>query len=117
MQTLTSERLNCQHLLDKPRAYVDLNAGWPTESHYVFPINSRATETDLRALGFSLTPGVVADFWTDDRDGEGNPDPLLFQGVIEFNEDVQKWVGVADLNGFRNASELKNAGVQEPALA
>ena len=117
METLASARLNCQHLLDKPRAYVDLNAGWPRESHYVVPLSSRATEGDLQLLGHSLTPGLLVDFWTDDGDGEGHPDPLLFRGRIEFNEDVQKWVAVAGLDGFRHASEQEGIKQEaEPAL-
>lgn len=118
MESLTSVQLNCQHLMDKPRVYVDLNAGWPSGESYVVPIKSRATEDDLRQLGHSLTSGLVVDFWTDDGDGAGNPDPLLFQGRLEFDEDVQKWVAVADLDGFHHASEQRAVKQKaEPALA
>ncbi len=83
---------------------------------YIIPLNSHATESDLRQLGHSLTPGLVMDFWTDDGDDEGSPDPLLFRGVIRFDEDSQNWVAVTGWNGFRNASGLKAAHAQEPSL-
>ncbi len=116
METLTAVQLNCQHLLDKPRVYADLNGGWPQGDAYIFSLNSRATESDMRYLGYSLTPGLVLDFWTDDGDDDGNPDPLLFRAMIQFDEDLQKWIGVADNDSFLHASEVKQVQAQEPAL-
>lgn len=70
--------------------YADLNAGWKKGNEYIVPLNSRTTESDLRQLGYSpLIPGLAVDFWTDDGDDEGRPDPLLFQGVTRFDEDTQ----------------------------
>ena len=109
METLTSVQLNCHRFLDKPRVYADLNGGWRKEDKYIVPLNSRATDTDIHLLGYTLTPGLKVDFWTDDGDDEGNLDPLLFEGVVQFDEHEQKWVAVADWNGFRNASELNGS--------
>ena len=117
METLTSVQLNCQHLLDKPRVYADLSAGWTEGDNYIVPLNSRATESDLNLLGNALTPGLVVDFWTDDGDAAGNPDPLLFQGVIQFEESLQKWIAVTAWKEFQHASELKIAHALEPVLA
>lgn len=118
METLTSTQMNCQHLLDKRRVYADLNAGWKKGSEFIVPLDSRATESDLRQLGYSpLTAGLAVDFWTDDGDDEGRPDPLLFQGVTRFDEDTQAWVAVTGWDGFRHASEMKAAQAQEHALA
>jgi len=93
-------------ILDKPRIYADLNGGWRVGDNYVVPLNSIGTQTDLRVLGHVLTPGLALDFWTDDGDDENALDPLLFEGVVQFDEDEQKWVAIADWNGFRNASEI-----------
>lgn len=118
METLTSIQMSCQHLLDKPRVYADLNAGWKKGAEYIVPLNSRATESDLRQLGyFPLSPDLALDFWADDGDDEGRPDPLLFRGVTRFDEDTQGWVAVTGWNDFRHASEMKAAQAQEPALA
>ena len=105
METLTSIRLNYQHLLDKPRVYADLNVGWRVGDNYIISLSSHATESDLRQLGHPLTPGLVVNFWTDDGDDAGNPDPLLFQGTIQFDEDTQNWVARVVWNDFHNASD------------
>ena len=93
-------------ILDKPRIYADLNGGWRVRDKYVVPLNSRATESDMKLLGYAPTPGLILDFWTDDGDNENTLDPLLLEGVVQFDEDEQKWVAVTDWNGLRNASEI-----------
>ena len=113
METLTSVRMNCHTLLDKPRIYADLNGGWRVGDEYIVPLNSSATTGDLRLLDYTLSPGLTVDFWTDDGDDEGNLDPLLFQGVIQFDDDAQHWVAVADWNEFHHASETNKPDVQE----
>jgi hypothetical protein len=119
MKTATSSTAepDWQKLLDKPRVYADLNGGWRHGNDYTFFLNSRATETDLRQSGLSLRLGLAVDFWTDDGDEDGSPDPLLFQGVIQYHEDTQQWVAVTGWNDFRHASEVKAALAQEPLLA
>lgn len=112
----TATEWSMQHLLDKPRVYTDLNAGWQIDENYVVPLDSLATDRDFEALGLTLSPGLVVDFWTDDGDDAGNPDPLLFRGVIQFDERRQKWIAVTKWNGFQHASELKNTHALEPAL-
>jgi hypothetical protein len=111
-----SDELNWQTLLDKPRVYADLNGGWRHGDDYTFFLDSRTTDADLQRLGYSLTAGLKVDFWTDDGDDEGNPDPLLFRGMIQFHEETQKWVAVTGWNDFRHASEIKVAHAQEPSL-
>ena len=107
MEALTSIATGFYPLLDKPRVYADLNGGWKDGDKYNLWLNSTATESDLRCLGYSLVPGLVVDFWTDDTDDEGNLDPLLFQGEVEFDEDKRKWYAVTSWNGFYAASEIK----------
>ena len=112
MEVLTSIQMDCQQLLDKPRIYADLNGGWRKENNYVVPLNSLATENDLHLLGYTLNPGLTLDFWTDDGDNDGNLDPLLFQGVIQFDNDTQHWVAVAQWTEFHHASEIDKPDVQ-----
>ena len=113
METLTSVQMNCHTLLDKPRIYADLNGGGRIEDKYIVPLNSSATMEDLHLLGYTLSPGLTIDFWTDDGDDDGNLDPLLFQGVIQFEENTQRWVAVAQWNEFHHASEIDKPDVQE----
>jgi hypothetical protein len=112
----TAAEWGLEQILDKPRVYTDLNAGWRMDENYVVPLDSPATDRDLKTLGLTFTPGLVVDFWTDDGDDAGNPDPLLFQGVIQFDESLQKWIAVTKWEDFLHASELKNAQVRELAL-
>ena len=107
MGTLTSIETGFYPLLNKPRVYADLNGGWRDGDNYILWLNSSATESDLQYLGYTLTPGLVLDFWTDDGDDEGNLDPLLFQGKTGFDEEKQTWYAIASWNDFHNASELK----------
>ena len=113
METLTSVQMNCHTLLDKPRIYADLNGGGRIGDKYIVPLNSSATMEDLHLLGYTLSPGLTMDFWTDDGDDDGNLDPLLFQGVIYFDNDTQHWVAVAQWDEFHHASEIDKTGVQE----
>ncbi|MGI4790368.1 MAG: hypothetical protein ACRYFS_16135 [Janthinobacterium lividum] len=115
METLTADQSNWRQLLDKPRVYADLNGGGRIGDKYIVPLNSRATEGDLRLLGHVLMPGLVLNFWTDDGDDECNPDPLLFQATVQFDEDTQKWVAIADWNGFYHASKLNKSGETQPS--
>jgi len=116
MEILTSIRTNCHYLLDKPRVYADLNAGWKVGDQYIVPLNSLATQEDMRQLGQSPIPGLTVDFWTDDGDDEGHPDPLLFQGMIQFDEGTQNWVAVTAWNDFRHASEMNALRAPEKLL-
>ena len=106
--------------LDKPRVYADLNGGWRQGDHYTLTLDSSATERDLQRLGLTLVSGLTVDFWSDDGDDEGNPDPLLFQGVVEFDQARQKWVAVTRWHDFKHASDDKTASLkpyQEPVAA
>ena len=98
---MLSVQTNCHALLDKPRIYADLNGGGRIGDKHIIPLNSSAT----------------MDFWTDDGDDDGNLDPLLFQGVIQFEEDTQRWVAVAQWNEFHHAFEIDKPDVQEAVTA
>jgi hypothetical protein len=104
-------------LLDSPRVYADLNGGWRQGDQYTFSLNSRATEADLQRLGLSPAPGLLVDFWTDDGDEQGNPDPLLFQGVVQFDEDRKQWIAVTRWSDLCPAPERKAAPAKEPSPA
>ncbi len=108
MEYWTATQTEFYRLLDKPRVYADLNGGWREGGNYILWLNSIATESDLLYLGYSLASGLVVDFWTDDGDDEGNLDPLLFQGKVEYDQEKQKWFAVAPWNDFYHASELNN---------
>ena len=110
MGTLTSlvSSPGCEQLLDKPRIYQDLNSGGKVDDSYIVTLNNRDIVTDLKKSGTALREGMILDFWSDDGDENGNPDPLLFQGIVQFDTVVNQWVAIVDWNKFIHASDLKN---------
>lgn len=101
-----SASVDWEHLLDRPRVYVDLNGGGHVGNTYITSLDSRATTTDLQKHHITLEEGKSLDFWTDDGDDEGNPDPLLFAGSVHWLEDESQWVAHIGGNGFKHASEV-----------
>jgi hypothetical protein len=46
-------------------------------------------------------------FYTDDADDRGQPDDLIVEGVVDFDEGEQIWVGQVDWKSLRHLSELR----------
>jgi hypothetical protein len=63
------------------------------------------TARDLERHGIVLEEGLALTFYMDDGDDEGNPDDLLVDGIVEYNEELKQWVAVIDQATFRHASE------------
>ena len=105
-----------QRLLDKPRIYADLNGGHRDGGVYVVRLDSRATEGDLQKQGVHVREGLRLDFWADDGDEDGNPDPLLFKETLRLDSDLHQWVAVAAWDGFQPASEVRQAHETAEAL-
>ena len=97
-----------QLLLDKPRIYADLNGGYRDGELYIVRLDSHATQSDLQKRGVPVREGAEIEFWTDDGDSDGNPDPLLFTGTLHLDENIRQWVAVTKWAGFRSASELRH---------
>lgn len=106
-----------EQLLDRPRVYVDLNGGGRVGDTFIVPLNCRGTANDLQKRHLMLHEGLWLDFWMDDGDEEGNPDPLLFAGSVHWLEDEGQWVARIDWNGFQNASEVRKSDTLEKAVA
>jgi hypothetical protein len=61
----------------------------------------------LRDLGGrTLTQGDSIALYTDDADDAGNPDPLLADGLVEFNDVERCWVARIDWSALRHASDV-----------
>ena len=63
------------------------------------------TLEDLANQGVELKEGMSLTFYTDDVDDQGQPDELLIEGTIHYNEDEQCWVASIDWSAIRHASE------------
>lgn len=69
-------------------------------------MTTRGTYQDLHKYGITLREGLILDFWMDDEDDEGNPDPLYFQGELHHDETLQHWVAVVVRDNIYHVSEL-----------
>ncbi len=91
------------------RVYADLNKWEEVNKQFRVILTTRGTHQDLQRYGITLEEGLTLDFWMDDGDANGNPDPLYFQGIVHYDEDAQHWVAVVVREEIRNASELRGA--------
>ncbi len=100
--------------MENQRVYADLNKWEEVNKQFRVILTTRGTHQDLQRYGITLEEGLTLDFWMDDGDVNGNPDPLYFQGIVHYNEDAQHWVAVVVREEIRNASELRGAEDNAP---
>lgn len=98
------------------RVYADLNKWEEVEGQFRVILTTRGTSEDLQKHGITLEEGQVLDFWMDDGDANGNPDPLHFPGEVHYDEQKSRWVADVNPDAIYHASE-REAMRQEPALA
>lgn len=67
------------------------------------------TRRDLEQQGIELREGMALTLYTDDANDEGQPDDLLAEGIVQYNEVEKCWVAAIDWNATRHASEAPTA--------
>ena len=70
------------------------------------------TKRDLEKYGIVLTNGLNLTFYMDDADDDGNPDNLIFEGDVEFEEATQRWLAVVDWDDFKHASDFSESELE-----
>jgi hypothetical protein len=88
--------------MNKPRIYADY---LKTDDAGRLILVCYGTDHDLARHGVVLETGLALTFYMDDADNAGNPDDLLVDGVVEYDEEQKHWVAVIDEETFRHASE------------
>jgi hypothetical protein len=88
--------------MSKPRIYADYQK---TDGFGRLILVCYGTARDLERQGIVLEKGLALTFYMDDGDDDGNPDDLLVDGVVEYDEEQKNWVAVMDQDTFRHASE------------
>ncbi|HEU4509805.1 MAG TPA: hypothetical protein VFR78_16330 [Pyrinomonadaceae bacterium] len=68
-------------------------------------LSCRGTMEDLANSGIELKDGLVLTFYSDDADDAGNPDDLIVQGVVRYNDSLKQWVAVIDWNAIKHVSD------------
>lgn len=85
------------------RLYVDFQLV-DGEGRYI--LDRQGTIDDLNKYKIFLSEGLRLTFWSDDADEQGAPDPLVAEGIVEFNSTLGKWVARIDRNAIKHESEL-----------
>jgi len=88
----------------EPKIYADFHN---LDEENRLRLTSSGTRKDLDRKGITLRKGLQLTFYTDDADDRGQPDELIVEGVVDFDESAQIWVGQVDWATVRRLSELR----------
>src|SRR5271155_4043995 len=88
-----------------PRVYADFQN---LDDENRLRLTCAGTRQDLERHGIELREGMALPLYTDDTDDEGQPDQLLAEGVVHYNEEEKSWVAAIDWNAIRHKSEIPN---------
>jgi hypothetical protein len=87
----------------KIRIYIDFQ-NTDAEGRYV--LDRYGTTQDLEKFSVVLKPGLRLTFWSDDADEQGRPDPLIAEGIVEFNRKLHQWVARIDKDAIKHESDV-----------
>jgi hypothetical protein len=48
-------------------------------------------------------------FYCEDADDAGKPDDLLFDGIVHFDSEKQRWYVIVEESSYRHASDLHDS--------
>ena len=69
-------------------------------------LSCRGTHDDLERRGTSLRDGLSLVFYNDDEDEHGNRDDLVVKGIVEYDNESERWVARIDWDAIKNTSSL-----------
>jgi hypothetical protein len=88
-------------LMATPRIYADFQN---LDDENRLRLTSAGTRRDLERLRIELAEGMILTLYTDDANDQGQPDELLAEGVVHYNESEKCWVAAIDWRALRHAS-------------
>ena len=88
--------------MSNPKVYADFQN---LDDHNRLRLTCAGTQQDLAQQGLQLKEGLELTFYTDDADEAGNPDDLLIDGTVHYDQEQQCWVAQVDWLGLRHASD------------
>jgi hypothetical protein len=94
------------------KIYADFNN---LDNHNRLKLTCSGTIADLAHQGIALEEGLTLTFYMDDADDSGEPDELLADGVVHYDEVECHWVASVDWSALRHASDERTAPVNGPA--
>jgi hypothetical protein len=87
-----------------PRVYADFQN---LDDENRLRLTCAGTERDLKRQAIELREGMLLTLYTDDATADGEPDELLAESVVHFNESEGCWVAAINWKAIRHASEEK----------
>jgi hypothetical protein len=85
-----------------PRVYADFqNLDDDNRLH----LTCAGTRRDLERQGIELREGTTLTLYSDDANDQGQPDELLADAVVHYNQAEQCWVAAIDWQAIRHASD------------
>ena len=69
-------------------------------------LSLNGTTQDLQKYKITLAEGLELTFWGDDLNDTGQPDPLIAEGVVTFNKNINEWVAKINWDNLKHESEL-----------
>ncbi len=85
-----------------PRVYADFQN---LDDSNRLRLTCAGTTADLARQDLELREGLVLIFYMDDADDQGQPDELLAEGVVQYDEADRNWVANVDWSAVRHASQ------------
>ncbi|MBI2807072.1 MAG: hypothetical protein HYX68_18995 [Planctomycetes bacterium] len=88
--------------MTKPEIYGDFNN---LDSQNRIRLTTLGSIQDIARLGLHLKDGLALTVAMDDADDAGNPDDLMADAVVRYNEKEKCWVAQIDWSKVQNRSE------------
>jgi hypothetical protein len=88
--------------MSHPRIYADFQN---LDDENRLRLTAAGTRLDLERQGIELREGLLLTLYTDDADDHGQPDELMADGVVHFNNEENCWVAAIDWHALRHASD------------
>jgi hypothetical protein len=92
-------------MLDSTRIYVDF---LKVDDDGRLILSCSGTMRDLVNYGIELKDGLTLTFYSDDADDNGNPDELIVQGTVQYDQPSRRWVAVIDWNSIKHVSDYSS---------
>src|SRR5262249_35320313 len=90
-----------------PRVYADFQN---LDDENRLRLTCAGTRRDLEQQGIELRDGMTLTLCSDDANDEGQPDELLADGVVHYDETGKCWGAAIDWNAIRHASKGSGGG-------
>ncbi len=100
--------------MSTPRVYADFQN---LDDSNRLRLTCAGTIDDLARQGIELREGLVLTFSMDDADDQGEPDELLGDGVVHYDENERSWVASIDWSTIRHASDEGKPGADGPEFS